>query len=159
MSYTRLRSRGSCSFFFQAEDGIRDLIVTGVQTCVFFQEEDGIRDLIVTGVQTCALPISAALPRELAFDSCRVPAGNLLGVRGRGYAQFLQILDEGRVAIAALATGLAAGCVAECLRYVAERAAFGHHLGYYQAIQFKLADMEARVHAARLCWHDAAARL
>ena len=97
--------------------------------------------------------------RELAFDSCRVPADNLLGERGRGYAQFLQILDEGRVAIAALATGLAAGCVTECLRYVGEREAFGHHLGYYQAIQFKLADMEARVQAARLCWYDAAARL
>jgi short-chain 2-methylacyl-CoA dehydrogenase len=97
--------------------------------------------------------------RELAFGSCRVPADHLLGERGRGYAQFLQILDAGRVAIAAIATGLAAGCVTECLRYVAEREAFGHHLGYYQAIQFKLADMEARVQAARLCWYDAAARL
>jgi alkylation response protein AidB-like acyl-CoA dehydrogenase len=97
--------------------------------------------------------------RELAFSSCRVPAENLLGERGRGYAQFLRILDEGRVAIAALATGLAAGCVAECLRYVTEREAFGHHLGHYQAIQFKLADMEARVHVARLSWYDAASRL
>jgi short/branched chain acyl-CoA dehydrogenase len=97
--------------------------------------------------------------RELAFSSCRVPAGNLLGERGRGYAQFLRILDEGRVAIAALATGLAAGCVAEALRYVTERKAFGHHLGHYQAIQFKLADMESRVHAARLSWYDAASRL
>jgi short-chain 2-methylacyl-CoA dehydrogenase len=97
--------------------------------------------------------------RELAFSSCRVPAENLLGERGRGYAQFLEILDEGRVAIAAIATGLAAGCVSECLRQVAEREAFGHRLGYYQSIQFKLADMEARVHAARLAWYDAAARL
>ena len=97
--------------------------------------------------------------RELAFDSCRVPADHLLGERGRGYAQFLQILDAGRVAIAALATGLAAGCVEECLRYVTQREAFGHHLGYYQATQFKLADMEARVQSARLCWYDAAARL
>jgi short-chain 2-methylacyl-CoA dehydrogenase len=97
--------------------------------------------------------------RELAFSSCRVPEQNLLGERGRGYAQFLRILDEGRVAIAALSTGLAAGCVAECLRYVTEREAFGHHLGHYQAIQFKLADMEARVHAARLSWYDAASRL
>jgi len=97
--------------------------------------------------------------RELAFSSCRVPAGHLLGERGRGYAQFLRILDEGRVAIAALATGLAAGCVSECLRQVAQREAFGHHLGYYQGIQFTLADMEARVHGARLAWYDAAARL
>jgi short-chain 2-methylacyl-CoA dehydrogenase len=97
--------------------------------------------------------------RELAFASCRVPADHLLGERGRGYAQFLEILDEGRVAIAALATGLAAGCVSECLGQVAQREAFGHRLGYYQGIQFMLADMEARVHSARLAWYDAAARL
>jgi butyryl-CoA dehydrogenase len=98
--------------------------------------------------------------RELSFASCRVPAGHLLGgERGRGYAQFLQILDEGRVAIAALATGLAQGCVDECLRYAGQREAFGHKLGHYQGIQFKIADMEARVHASRLAWYDAAARL
>jgi butyryl-CoA dehydrogenase len=97
--------------------------------------------------------------RELAFSSCRVPADHLLGERGRGYAQFLRILDEGRVAIAALATGLAAGCVSECLQQVAQREAFGHRLGHYQGIQFTLADMEARVHCARLAWYDAAARL
>ncbi|HEY3734899.1 MAG TPA: acyl-CoA dehydrogenase family protein [Streptosporangiaceae bacterium] len=98
--------------------------------------------------------------RELSFASCRVPAGNLLGrERGRGYAQFLQILDEGRIAIAALSTGLAQGCVDECLRYAGEREAFGRQIGHYQSIQFKIADMEARVHAARLAWYDAAARL
>jgi short-chain 2-methylacyl-CoA dehydrogenase len=97
--------------------------------------------------------------RELAFASCRVPADHLLGERGRGYAQFLRVLDEGRVAIAALATGLAAGCVSESLRQVAQREAFGHRLGHYQGIQFMLADMEARVHGARLAWYDAAARL
>jgi butyryl-CoA dehydrogenase len=96
--------------------------------------------------------------RELAFASCRVPADHLLGARGRGYAQFLEILDEGRIAIAALAVGLAQGCVDECLRYTGERAAFGHQLGHYQAIRFKLADMEARTHSARLAWYDAAAR-
>jgi alkylation response protein AidB-like acyl-CoA dehydrogenase len=97
--------------------------------------------------------------RELSFSSCRVPAGNLLGDLGRGYAQFLRTLDEGRVAIAALSAGLAHGCVDECLRYVRERTAFGHELGHYQAIQFKIADMEARAHTARLAWYDAAARL
>jgi short-chain 2-methylacyl-CoA dehydrogenase len=96
--------------------------------------------------------------RELAFASCRVPAANLLGERGRGYAQFLQTLDEGRIAIAALAAGLAEGCVDECLRYAGERRAFCHHLGHFQAIQFKVADMAARAHAARLAWQDAAAR-
>ena len=97
--------------------------------------------------------------RELAFASCRVPADHLLGERGRGYAQFMQILDEGRIAIAALAVGLAQGCVDECLRYAGERAAFGHRLGHYQAIQFKLADMAVRAQTARLAWYDASARL
>src|SRR6202046_3457325 len=98
--------------------------------------------------------------RELSFSSCRVPEGNLLGgQRGRGYAQFMQILDGGRIAIASLAVGLAQGCVDECLRYAGERAAFGHRLGHYQAIQFRIADMEARAHTARLAWYDAAARL
>jgi short-chain 2-methylacyl-CoA dehydrogenase len=97
--------------------------------------------------------------RELSFSDCRVPAVNLLGQEGRGYAQFLQVLDEGRVAIAALAAGLAQGCVDECLSYVGQRSAFGHQLGHYQAIQFKIADMEARAAMARLAWYDAAARL
>jgi short/branched chain acyl-CoA dehydrogenase len=97
--------------------------------------------------------------RGLSFDGCRVPAANLLGEPGRGYAQFLATLDEGRVALAALAAGLAQGCVDECLRYAAERSAFGHQLGHYQAIQFKIADMEVRAHLARLAWYDAAARL
>jgi short-chain 2-methylacyl-CoA dehydrogenase len=97
--------------------------------------------------------------RELAFSGCRVPRENLLGAPGRGYAQFLQTLDEGRVAIAALAAGLAEGCVDECLRYAAERTAFGHQLAHYQAIQFKIADMATRAHVARLAWYDAAARL
>jgi short-chain 2-methylacyl-CoA dehydrogenase len=97
--------------------------------------------------------------RELSFSNCRVPAGNLVGGLGRGYAQFLQTLDEGRVAIAALAAGLAQGCVDECLRYVGQRTAFGHELGHYQAIQFRIADMQARAHVARLAWYDAAARL
>jgi short-chain 2-methylacyl-CoA dehydrogenase len=97
--------------------------------------------------------------RELAFSACRVPAANLLGAEGRGYAQFLQTLDEGRVAIAAVAAGLAAGCVDECLAHVQERSSFGHRLGHYQAIRFKIADMEMRAHGAMLAWYDAAARL
>ncbi len=97
--------------------------------------------------------------RELSFTGCRVPAENLLGERGRGYAQFLRILTEGRVAIAALATGLAQGCVDECVRYARQREAFGRRLEQHQAIQFTVADMEARAHVARLAWYDAAARL
>jgi len=97
--------------------------------------------------------------RELSFSGCRVPEENLLGERGRGYAQFLQILDEGRVAIAALATGLAQGCVDECVRYAGQREAFGRRLQAHQAIQFAIADMDDRAHTARLAWYDAAARL
>src|SRR5690606_33186246 len=62
---------------------------------------------------------------ELNFDDCRVPAENLLGERGRGFAQFLQILDEGRIAIAALAVGLGQGCIDESLKYAQQRQAFG----------------------------------
>jgi len=97
--------------------------------------------------------------RELSFSGCRVPAENLLGERGRGYAQFLQILDEGRVAIAALATGLAQGCVDECVAYASSRVAFGAPIGQHQAVQFSIADMERRAHVARLAWYHAAARL
>ena len=97
--------------------------------------------------------------RELSFSGCRVPEENLLGERGRGYAQFLRTLDEGRVAIAALATGLAQGCVDECVTYAGQREAFGRRLEQHQAVQFTIADMDARAHTARLAWYDAAARL
>ncbi len=97
--------------------------------------------------------------RELSFDDVRVPAANRVGERGRGYAQFLSILDEGRVAIAALSVGLAQGCVDESLRYARERHAFGQAIGSYQAIQFKIADMEARAHTARLAYYAAAAKM
>jgi len=96
---------------------------------------------------------------ELAFDDCRVPAGNLLGERGRGYAQFLEILDEGRIAIAALSVGLAQGCVDESLKYAQERHAFGRPIGKNQAIQFKIADMELRAHMSRLAYYEAASRM
>ncbi|MEU6326676.1 MULTISPECIES: acyl-CoA dehydrogenase family protein [unclassified Streptomyces] len=102
---------------------------------------------------------SASDTRELSFSDVRVPAANLLGEEGRGYAQFLRILDEGRIAIAALATGLAQGCVDESVRYAKERKAFGRAIGTNQAVQFKLADMEMRAHTSRLAWRDAASRL
>jgi len=102
---------------------------------------------------------NASDTRELTFVDCRVPAENLLGEQGRGYAQFLQILDEGRIAIAALATGLSQGCVNESLRYSKERRAFGQPIGDHQAVAFKLADMETRTHLARLAYYDAATRM
>ncbi len=102
---------------------------------------------------------NASDTRELSFTDCRVPAANLLGEEGRGYAQFLRILDEGRIAISALATGLAQGCVDESLAYAGQREAFGRPIGTNQAIQFKIADMEMRAYTARLAWRDAASRL
>ncbi|MDI3404327.1 acyl-CoA dehydrogenase family protein [Streptomyces cavernicola] len=113
---------------------------------------------------TVAAPYSkvgwnASDTRELSFADVRVPVENLLGTEGRGYAQFLRILDEGRIAISALATGLAQGCVDESLRYAKERRAFGRPIGDNQAIQFKLADMEMKAHTSRLAWRDAASRL
>ncbi|WP_433127981.1 acyl-CoA dehydrogenase family protein [Micromonospora sp. CA-240977] len=102
---------------------------------------------------------TASDTHELTFDDCRVPAANLLGERGRGFAQFLRILDEGRIAIAALAVGLAQGCVDESIKYAKERHAFGRPIGANQAIQFKIADMELKAHTARLAYYDAAARM
>ena len=95
----------------------------------------------------------------LSFDDVRVPQDNLLGERGRGYANFLHILDEGRIAISALAVGAAQGCVDESVRYAKEREAFGRPIGQHQAIAFKIARMEARAHAARTAYYDAAAKM
>jgi alkylation response protein AidB-like acyl-CoA dehydrogenase len=95
----------------------------------------------------------------LTFDDVRVPEENLLGTRGRGYANFLHILDEGRIAISALAVGAAQGCVDESVKYANEREAFGQAIGKNQAIAFKIARMEAAAHAARTAYYDAAARM
>ena len=96
---------------------------------------------------------------ELSFDDVRVPAANLLGERGRGLAQFLRILDEGRIAIAALSVGLAQGCVDESVAYAGNRTAFGKPIGGHQAVQFLIADMDMRAHVARLGYYDAASRM
>ncbi len=100
---------------------------------------------------------NASDTHPLSFDDVRVPEENLLGERGRGYANFLRILDEGRIAIAALSVGAAQGCVDESVKYAKERSAFGRPIGKYQAIEFKLARMEARAQAARTAYYDAAA--
>ncbi|BBX45547.1 acyl-CoA dehydrogenase family protein [Mycobacterium cookii] len=100
---------------------------------------------------------NASDTHPLSFDDVRVPQENLLGERGRGYANFLQILDEGRIAIAALSTGAAQGCVDESVKYAREREAFGQAIGRYQSIAFTIARMEARAHTARTAYYDAAA--
>ncbi|WP_034650481.1 acyl-CoA dehydrogenase family protein [Corynebacterium vitaeruminis] len=102
---------------------------------------------------------NASDTHPLTFSDVRVPKENLLGERGRGFANFLSILAEGRVAIAALSTGAAQGCVDESVKYAKERTSMGKPIAEYQAISFKIARMEARVHAARLAWMAAAAKM
>ena len=93
---------------------------------------------------------------ELAFNDVRVPQENLLGERGKGYAQFLQILDEGRIAIASLAVGLTQGCLEESVKYAKEREAFGRPIGAFQGLQFKIADMRVAAETARIATYRAA---
>jgi short-chain 2-methylacyl-CoA dehydrogenase len=102
---------------------------------------------------------NASDTHPLTLRDVTVPEANLLGERGRGYANFLSILDEGRIAIAALATGAAQGCVDLSVRYAKDRSAFGANIGKHQAIAFKIARMQARAHTARLAYYDAAARM
>ena len=92
----------------------------------------------------------------LSYQDCRVPAENLLGAQGRGFANFLSILDEGRVAIAALAVGVIQCCLDESVRYAQERNAFGKAIGTNQAVAFKCADMAVMVDTARALTYKAA---
>jgi alkylation response protein AidB-like acyl-CoA dehydrogenase len=93
---------------------------------------------------------------ELSFNDCRVPEESILGEKGKGYSQFLQTLDDGRIAVAALATGLAQGCLEESIIYSSERRAFGRPIGAFQGMQFKVADMKVAVDTARLATYRAA---
>ncbi len=102
---------------------------------------------------------NASDTHPLTLKDVRVPEANLLGEQGRGYANFLSILDEGRIAIAALAVGAAQGCVDHSVKYAKERSAFGQNIGKHQAVAFKIARMQARAHTARLAYYDAAARM
>ena len=92
----------------------------------------------------------------LTFDNCRVPEANLLGVRGAGFKQFLDTLDGGRIAIAALAVGLAQACLDESVRYAKERHTFGAPIGSRQAVAFAISDVAVAVEAARLLTYKAA---
>jgi alkylation response protein AidB-like acyl-CoA dehydrogenase len=93
---------------------------------------------------------NASDTRPLAFDGCRVPAENLLGPRGQGFRQFLQVLDIGRIGVAAMGVGLAQGALDEALAYAKERRAFGKPISKFQSIQAKLADLSTEIEAARL---------
>ncbi len=93
----------------------------------------------------------------LALQDVRVPEANLLGERGRGYAQFLATLDDGRVAIAALAVGCIQACLDLSLQYAGDRQTFGGPIGRKQGVAFQIADLEVMLHASRLLTYRAAA--
>ena len=99
---------------------------------------------------------NASDTRPLAFDGALVPEGNLLGARGRGFHQFLETLDGGRIGVAAMGVGLAQGALDEALAYAKQRRAFGQPISKYQAIQAKLADLSTEIEAARLLTYKAA---
>ncbi|MGH8894683.1 MAG: acyl-CoA dehydrogenase family protein [Actinomycetes bacterium] len=158
---------GTKAFITNAGTDITGLVTV---TAVTGRTDDGKKEIssIIVPAGTPGFTVSkkyskvgwnASDTRELSFADCRVPAANLLGQQGRGFAQFLSILDEGRIAIAALAVGLAQGCVDESVKYARERMAFGRPIGANQSIAFKIADMETRAHTARLSYYDAAARM
>jgi alkylation response protein AidB-like acyl-CoA dehydrogenase len=99
---------------------------------------------------------NASDTRPLTFDDCRVPAENLLGPRGAGFKQFLQVLDIGRIGVASMGVGLAQGALDQALAYAKERRAFGKPISTYQTIQAKLADLATEIEAARLLTYKAA---
>jgi len=99
---------------------------------------------------------NASDTRPLSFAGCRVPEANLLGRRGQGFKQFLQILDGGRIGVAAMGLGLAQGALDEAIAYAKERQAFGQAISRFQAIQGKIADVATEIEAARLLTYRAA---
>ncbi|MGS1091324.1 acyl-CoA dehydrogenase family protein [Corynebacterium sanguinis] len=139
-------------------------------TAVTGQKDDGKKEIstIIVPTDTPGFTAEPAYDKvgwnasdthPLTFSNARVPQSNLLGERGRGYANFLSILGEGRVAIAALSVGAAQGCVDESIKYAQERTSMGRKISEFQAISFTIARMEARAHTARLAWMDAAAKM
>jgi alkylation response protein AidB-like acyl-CoA dehydrogenase len=143
--------------------------ISGVVTITAVTGEDGvgrkeISNLIVAngtpgyeqGEPYRKMGWNASDTRPLSFHDCRVPEENLLGPRGAGFKQFLQVLDIGRIGVAAMGVGLAQGALDEALGYARERRAFGQPISKFQAIQAKLADMATEIEAARLLVYKAA---
>jgi short-chain 2-methylacyl-CoA dehydrogenase len=133
---------------------------TDITACVTITArtgEDEISNLVVPN-GTPGYEISAPMEkmgwhasdtRELSFRDCSVPEGNLLGPRGQGFNQFLQILDGGRISVAAMGVGLAQGAYDLALAYAKEREQFGRPIAAFQAVQFRLADMATEIEAGR----------
>jgi short-chain 2-methylacyl-CoA dehydrogenase len=140
---------------------------TDISACVTITArtgEDEVSNLIVPN-GTAGYEISSPMrklgwhasdTRELSFRDCAVPEGNLLGPRGQGFRQFLEILDGGRISVAAMAVGLAQGAYDLAERYAKERRQFGKPIVEFQAVQFKLADMATEIEAGRNLVYKAA---
>jgi len=131
--------------------------ITGCVTITAQTAENEISNIIVPN-GTAGYEISAPLhklgwrasdTRELSFRDCTVPEGNLLGPRGQGFQQFLEILDGGRISVGAMGVGLAQGAYDLAYAYAKEREQFGRKISSFQAIQFKLADLATEIEAGR----------
>jgi len=136
-------------------------------TAVTGERDDGKKEIsaIIVPIDTPGFEVGksyrklgwhASDTHELAFNDARVPEGNILGERGKGFHNFMRTLDDGRIALAALAVGLAQGCLEESVKYAKEREAFGQPIGAFQGVQFKVADMKVAVETARLAVYKAA---
>lgn len=117
--------------------------------------EKGFEGLII-GKKENKLGMRASDTTQLAFENCKVPKENLLGQEGMGFINSMQVLEGGRISIAALSIGLAQGCLDACLKYTNERKQFGKFLSEFQATQFKLAEMHTNIEAARMLTYRAA---
>jgi hypothetical protein len=111
---------------------------------------------MAAGKKEDKLGMRASDTSEVLFDNCRIPADRLLGVEGQGFVNTMQVLDAGRIGIAALAVGLAQGAYESALRYARDRQSFGKPIASFQAIQWKLADAATKIEAARLLTYQAA---
>jgi short/branched chain acyl-CoA dehydrogenase len=140
---------------------------TDITACVTITArtgEDEISNLIVPNGApgyTISAPMHklgwrASDTRELSFEDCAVPEANLLGERGRGFNQFLEILDGGRISVAAMGVGLAQGAYDLAFTYAREREQFGRPIARFQAVQFALADMAVEIEAGRVLTYKAA---
>jgi len=111
---------------------------------------------MTAGKKEDKLGMRASDTSEVRFEQCRIPTDHLLGEEGQGFVHTMQVLDAGRIGIAALSVGLAQGAHEAALRYALERTAFGKTISHFQAIQWKLADNATRIEAARLLTYRAA---
>jgi alkylation response protein AidB-like acyl-CoA dehydrogenase len=124
----------------------------GISAFVLARGTPGFR----AGKKEDKLGMRASDTSEVILQDCRVPGEALLGAEGEGFVNTLQVLDAGRIGIAALAVGLAQGAYEAARRYALDRRQFGQPLAWFQAIQWKLADMATRIEAARLLTYRAA---